>query len=131
MIEELGKTLDSFSGAANQVCCFLHIVNLITKSVLHQFEPPKSKKQGSDLFSEGAAELAVPSVNLEDDDNLDEIEEDVDDGMEDNDVEGLEETCDGMTADEIKELEDKVKPVQLVLVKVCDSPLDSTSLTTN
>ncbi|KDR67829.1 hypothetical protein GALMADRAFT_146839 [Galerina marginata CBS 339.88] len=120
MIEELAKSLEAFPGAANLVSCSLHIVNLVAKGVLHQFEPPKSKKQGNDLFAEGAAELAALSINLEDDGGQldDKVEDDVDDAVEDDDVEGLDETRDGMSADEIKELKKEVKPVQLVLAKL-------------
>ena len=40
MIDELGSMLDDFPGAENQTCCFLHIINLVAKSVLRQFESP-------------------------------------------------------------------------------------------
>ena len=66
MIEELTARLEAFPGAANKVCCFLHIINMVAKGVLHQFEPPKSKKQGQDIFKDGAAELTTMSVDVED-----------------------------------------------------------------
>ena len=131
MIEELAARLEAFPGAANQVRCFLHIVNLVAKGVLRQFEPPKSKKQGQDIFEDGAAELAAMSVDVEESGEVLEedleagVEDDVDDDVEDDDVEddveGLEETREGMSPDEVKKLEEEVKPVRLVLAKV--SPL--------
>ena len=132
MIKELTARLEAFPRAANQVRCFLHIVNLVAKGILCQFEPPKSKKQGQDIFEDGAAELATMSVDIEDSGEVleedleadveDDVDDDVeDDDVEDDDVEGLEETREGMSPDEVKKLEEEVKPVRLVLVKV--SPL--------
>jgi len=43
MIRYLGKTLDTFPGAANQTRCFVHTVNLITKSILKLFDTQKAK----------------------------------------------------------------------------------------
>ena len=43
MIEELEGLLDDFPGAANQMRCFTHIINLVVKSILHQFDIPKAK----------------------------------------------------------------------------------------
>lgn len=119
MIEELGKSIEAFPGAANQNRCFLHIVNLVAKGVLRQFEPPK--KQGEDGLAEGAAELLALVGELVDDESGElenDIEEDVDDNVEDDDVDGLEETRAEMTPEEIEELEEDVKPVCMVLAKV-------------
>ena len=43
MIEHLSVLLNTFSGALNQTRCFAHILNLVAKNVLHQFEAPKKK----------------------------------------------------------------------------------------
>ncbi|KAF9220057.1 hypothetical protein BS17DRAFT_648706, partial [Gyrodon lividus] len=37
MIQELTVLAGGFSGLAAHTCCFLHIINLISKSLLHQF----------------------------------------------------------------------------------------------
>ena len=52
MIEELTNLLDDFPGPANQTQCFLHILNLIVRSIIRQFDLPKSKK-ASDGADEG------------------------------------------------------------------------------
>jgi hypothetical protein len=75
MIEEMANHLENFPGAANQTCCFLHILNLTAKSILQQFEVPKKKlsedcEDGSDHYSKVTSELLALSS---------EIEEDVDD----------------------------------------------------
>jgi len=43
MLNELGKLVEAFPGAPNQARCFLHILNLVAKSVMHQFDPPNAK----------------------------------------------------------------------------------------
>ena len=48
MIEELVNLLDNFLGTANQTRCFTHIMNLVVKSILAQFELPKGKSKIAD-----------------------------------------------------------------------------------
>ena len=43
MIEHLATLNEAFPGAANQTQCFAHILNLVAKSILYQFEAPKVK----------------------------------------------------------------------------------------
>ena len=43
MVETLEVLIDDFPGAANQICCFLHILNLVVKSIHKQFDLPKKK----------------------------------------------------------------------------------------
>jgi hypothetical protein len=43
MIEHLANLIETFPGAANQTRCFMHILNLVAKSVLHQFETSRVK----------------------------------------------------------------------------------------
>jgi len=132
MIEHLATLIETFPGAANQTRCFTHILNLVAKSVLRQFEAPKSK--GRDVLDDAARELATVFDDLEDDDmdlnddvaDLDgggnedsgEGDEDVDDGVVDDDDDGLPDERDGMSEEELANLEKSVKPVRLVLTKV-------------
>jgi hypothetical protein len=57
MIEELANLVDDFPGPANQTRCFLHILNLVVKSIIRQFDVPISKKN---------------QENKEDDESMDE-----------------------------------------------------------
>ncbi|KAG2085569.1 uncharacterized protein F5147DRAFT_527472, partial [Suillus discolor] len=41
---ELAKHVDSFSGALSRTRCFLHIVNLIAKSIIKLFDVPKKEQ---------------------------------------------------------------------------------------
>ena len=43
MIDELSVLLEKFPGAANRMRCFMHILNLVAKSILKQFNLPKAK----------------------------------------------------------------------------------------
>jgi hypothetical protein len=115
MIDELGSILDAFPGAANQTRCFLHIINLVAKSILHQFEPPKSRDK--DLLSEGAKELAALAKDLEESVDDHKGEDDDSDELEDDNVDGEKDEHEGMTDDEIAQLGEYVQPVRLVLAK--------------
>jgi hypothetical protein len=139
MIEHLATLIESFLGAANQTWCFTHILNLVAKSVLHQFEAPKSKE--GKVLDDAARTLAGIFDDLEDDDvDLDgdvdvdgagnegnedgsEGNDDVDGDVADDDEDGLPDERDGMSEEELAKLEESVKPVRLVLTKVCQFKL--------
>ena len=42
MIEELEDRIEEFAGSINHTRCFLHILNLVVKSVIRQFDLPKN-----------------------------------------------------------------------------------------
>ena len=123
MVESLADRLDNFPGAASQTRCFLHILNLTAKSVIRQFEVPKKKKSKEDSqdndddnFTEVMEALQALSVEIEDDEPSDDVASDKD-GEEDND-EGLEDERQGMTEEEIDELEAELLPARRMLTKV-------------
>ena len=41
MVDELSKLLRNFPGDVNRTRCFLHIVNLVAKQLLKQFDVPR------------------------------------------------------------------------------------------
>ncbi|KAF9536806.1 hypothetical protein CPC08DRAFT_608459, partial [Agrocybe pediades] len=43
LISQLPTLLDAFPGAANRTRCFTHILNLVAKVILRQFDTPKKK----------------------------------------------------------------------------------------
>jgi hypothetical protein len=65
--------LDDFPGSANQTRCFLHILNLVVKSIIQQFNLPKSKKTSDNededdpMLDAAMAELLklTSDINLE------------------------------------------------------------------
>ena len=117
MIERLTELIDGFPGAANQTRCFTHILNLVAKSVLQQFEAPKAK---GDTIDDAMIELEAIAGELEDDDVPADEEGDADednDAVDDDSDNGPDER-DGMSQKQRAQLEESVKPIRLVLTKV-------------
>jgi len=99
MIQYLGNTLDDFRGSDNQTWCFVHMVNLIAKSILKPFDMQKSKKPQS--FNDVTHALA--------------------DLAEGHDLEGKEEDDEDKSDDEEEDngLDTSLKPIRTMLLKVC------------
>ena len=122
MIDHLATLADMFPGAANQTRCFTHILNLVAKSVLCQFEAPKTK--GGDVLNDAAKELAAIFDELEDDDDdngaskINSAGDDSGESDEHGDNDGLVDERGGMLEEELASLEESVKPIRLVLTKV-------------
>ena len=61
MMDELANLLFNFPGPANQTRCFLHVLNLVVKNILQQFDIPTSKKKSNadddQSIDEGTKEL--------------------------------------------------------------------------
>ena len=115
MIDELAKLVDEFPGARNCTRCFTHILNLIAKCILKQFDVPKAKT-GIVLDDVVAAlqELAG-KIESEEEDMAQEMSGEAED---DSDNQLLLDAQAGMSEEEVTELEESMKPIQLVLVKV-------------
>ena len=119
MVEELAELISDFPGPANQMRCFLHILNLVVKSIVRQFDLPKSKKtsagddDGLDQATEELRRLAG-DIDLEEQIIANGDREDDDDDDDD----GWIDECEGMTEEELKELAESVRPLRLLLVKV-------------
>jgi len=124
MIDHLATLVDTFPGAANQTRCFTHILNLVAKSVIRQFEAPKAN--GGNVLDDAAKELAAIFDELEDSEdengasNNNNAGDDSgeSDEHEDDDDDGLVDERGGMSAEELASLEESVKPIRLVLTKV-------------
>lgn len=132
MIEHLATLINTFPGPANQTRCFAHILNLVAKSVLRQFETPKGK--GDKAMGDAARELAAVFNELDNEaegsesggneggGNLNksggEGDEDEDDDTVDDDEDGLPDERVGLLEEELTSLEDSVKPMRYVLTKV-------------
>ena len=117
MIAELANLLNDFPGPANQTRCFTHILNLVVKSVIRQFDLPKSK--GDRILDDAAKELLSLAGNIEfEEDEL--ARRDANEGEEDDDdnVEGWIDECTLITDIELEELDESVEPVRLLLTKV-------------
>jgi len=138
MIESLATIMSHFSGEANRARCLAHIVNLVAKIILRQFDRSKIKKKNNPPEND-IAEL--PNVagpgdnNIVDDEEddfddemdrvLDKEEKEMDEGGDDEDEEDDErlerdaEIMEEAMEEEIKRVAKKVKPVRQALFKVC------------
>ena len=63
MIEELADLLRDFPGETNQTRCFTHILNLIAKSIIKQFDILKA--HADEVLYDTAKELAALAVDLD------------------------------------------------------------------
>ena len=116
MVTELVYLLDDFPGSANQTRCFAHVLNLVVKSIISQFDLPKNKN-GKDL-KEATKELLSLADNIEVEEEV--LSRDGEDGEagEDDNIEGWVDECTLMDEEELEELEESVKPVRVLLTKV-------------
>lgn len=108
MIDHLATMLDNYPGSANRTRCFTHILNLVAKCIMKQFDTPKKKKKAdSDAgeVDEDADDLAAA---------FDELEEE----LEDENGGWEYDMCADMTSEDVENLEENVKPVRRVLSKV-------------
>ena len=115
MVDELSNLLDDFPGAPNRTRCFTHILNLVAKSILKQFDLPKAK--ADEVLDAAAQALADLAGDIEVEEELmgDDL---VGDDEDDDSSEGLADIRGEMSAEEIVELDESLQPVRLVLVKV-------------
>ncbi len=124
MIDELARVLPSFAGAPNRVRCFTHVLNLVAKSLIRQFDAEVDKDEAADDADE--RELAELAAGLEAEEaatRASSAAEDVDEGGSgdddpDDEFDALEELSD----DEKAQFLEDIRPVKLVLAKVrCQS----------
>jgi hypothetical protein len=117
MIAELANLLDDFPGPANQMRCFTHVLNLVVKSVIQQFDLPKTK--GDRILDDAAKELLALAGNIEfEEEELMRTDGKEGDEAEDDNVEGWIDERLHMTEVELEVLDGSVEPVRLVLTKV-------------
>ena len=113
MVDALAELIIMFPGAVNRTRCFTHILNLVVKAILHQFDVLKAKEgEVLDVASQALVDLAG-DIEME--------EAAMDESDDDETVDGDEGWIDpvsGMSQEDIKKLDMSVRPVRLVLVKV-------------
>jgi hypothetical protein len=128
MIDELETIIEEFGGDADRIRCFLHIVNLVARSMLKQFDVPK-KDGGSDKENDALDDQLrdlAEGIELEDEITLAE-----DEGEEDVGMEELADELSRLSSGERTAAETEIRPIRFVLVKVSansDSLIPLTSL---
>ena len=112
MIDHLSLLVNNFLDAANQIWCFNHILNLVTKSILCQFNVPKRdsrmSKDDENLLAGLAQELDNETDNEDEEDLTDYNDDDW----------GNEDGHEGMSRKQVVKLEESLVPVRLMLAKV-------------
>jgi hypothetical protein len=115
MISELELTLPDFPGEANRTRCFNHIINLVAKSMLRLFDVPK--KKANQALNDADRRLHELAEDLD----LEELNTQLDGYASTERIEDDEQNVDEigeLDAEEQAEFRKRVRPVQLVLVKV-------------
>jgi hypothetical protein len=115
MINHLAEILNEFPGSANRTRCFTHILNLVAKCIMKQFDSPKAKTSDFEVVMEGLGD----DLENSDVDGMESEEDNEGDHDEDHEVD--EEVINGrkgMGEEDIEALEERVKPVKQVLLKV-------------
>ena len=129
MIRELAELVPGFEGEVGHTRCFLHVINLVAKSLIHQFDVHGGEVDVDDeqqeLADEADMEDACSEAAEGDESDDEDTASDNDDGFID-EVEKMDEVE--------KELhEQTIRPVKVVLVKVSVLPeprgLTSTPIT--
>jgi hypothetical protein len=116
MITELEHIFHSFPGDANRARCFDHVVAIVAKSAVRQFDLPKGLADGTLDDAEKALRELAEGIDIEGEEAKSMWESEGDDD-EDDKEEDIDEVASLGTADRA-ELENNIRPVRLVLVKV-------------
>ena len=120
MIAELAKLLDLFPGPKNQTRCFTHVLNLIAKSVIQQFDIPKAEQNETLDNRIQQLQVLAADIDLEEESTRNGMEIGSDENEEDN-VDGWIDEREKMSADNVEMLDESVQPVRFMLVKVIGS----------
>ena len=107
---ELADCIAHFGGPTTRTRCFLHVINLVVKSLIKQFDLPK---ESLDSDSDMARDLNHnDEATIAENGDGDPDAEDVDN------EDGLIDEIDQLTAHEHTALETNIRPIRLTLVKV-------------
>lgn len=117
MISELDFQLEEFS-EVNRIRCFLHVVNLVAKSLLKQFDVGNKHSESTGADDEEVEKLlAELAKDFENEESVTQSLDDTDEEMLD-DVDNAVDGEDILTEDERAEIAAGIRPVTLVLAKV-------------
>jgi hypothetical protein len=125
MIHKLAGILPGFPGPVNRVRCFAHIVNLVAKIILHQFDVSKGwAKRVEDDLDESNFELSELSEDLDDemddgDISNDEVDEEDIDNLNDADMEAELAEVEEVMREDMVDLGLGAEQFSNVLHKVC------------
>lgn len=116
MIDNLVNLLPNFPRPANQCRCFLHIINLVAKTLLKQFEVPK--KDINVVLNAADKELLELAARADMEKLVTVAEGGLDDGKDNDNVDGWVNEMELLSGEESERLHQSIQLVRLVLVKV-------------
>jgi hypothetical protein len=114
MFDELVDIVPDFPGRANQMRCFAHVVNLVAKTIIKQFDIPKKKPGKRDEDEDLLGQLA-DGIEVE------EIETRFTNACEEEDIdneEGWIDEVESLPQAEKRQLDREILLIHLVVVKV-------------
>lgn len=121
MIEELEMLLKNFPGLANQARYFTHILNLVVKSIMQQFDIFQVKSD--EIVDDVTRELLKLAGDIEKEEAVivwaDSNGNKNSNGSGDDNVEGWVNKQLNMSKEELVELNEAIRPVCFMLTKVC------------
>lgn len=118
MIDKMDAMLTRFS-SINRTHCFAHILNLVTKSLLKQFDIKQDEKKDGDLNDDEQVLLAIAG-DIEEEEQIMAQENDAEDGdtEDDDSLEGWVDEIEALTDEERENLQESIRPIKRMLVKV-------------
>jgi hypothetical protein len=135
MIEQLAKILSNFS-EVNRTQCFLHIVNLCAKSIIRQFDIQKKDADEPVDATERELQDLAEEIDLEEQQAAKLLKQHAIDSKankasdnNNNDTDGWVDEMAMLSLAERTELHKEIRPVKLVLVKVCHEQINNHRLT--
>jgi hypothetical protein len=116
MIDKLADLLENFPRDPNRARCFNHVVALVAQKMVRQFDVPKGGVDAA--LDEAEKELRNLAEGIDIEEMLTKSMQDADE--EDEDDEENEDGAEGeMSAEDRAVLDASMRPLRLVLVKVC------------
>lgn len=119
MIVRLANIIKSFPGHPNHTRCFNHVIALVAKSAVWQFDVPKGLADVA--LDEAEQELKELAEGIDIEEEIAQGEWEVPDDTEEDRVksdDGWVDEVAGLSITDHEELEENIRPVRLVLVKV-------------
>jgi hypothetical protein len=118
MIVKLSDLIKTYPGDSNRARCFNHIVALVAKSAVRQFDVPKGAADAALDDAEKELRDLAEGIDIEDEEMQGQWEDNDEDNTDGEGDDGwIDEVADLPTADR-EELEENIRPARLMLVKV-------------
>jgi hypothetical protein len=118
MIDEIPNLIESFPGDENRARCFNHVIALVAKSSIRQFDVPKGQADAALDEAERELKELAEGIDINDEKTKSEWEGTEEEEVEVDNVDGWVDEVARLSVADREELEENIRPVRLVLVKV-------------